>query len=190
MSPVTHFLTGWVLSNLANLTRRERALVTFAGVVPDADGLGVVADFVTRNSANPTDWFSRYHHSLHDLGFALVVSAVCFGFASQRWKVAALAFLSFHLHLLEDLLGSRGPDSYQWPIPYLMPFSSAVQITWQGQWALNAWPNIVITIALLTLTLYLAWSRGYSPVEIFSKNVDQAFVAALRQRVPRKGSIS
>lgn len=44
MSPVTHFLTGWVLANAADLNRRDRAVVTLAAVVPDADGLGVVAE--------------------------------------------------------------------------------------------------------------------------------------------------
>src|SRR5207237_8183208 len=38
MSPATHFLTGWVLANTASLNRRERALVTLAGVVPDIWG--------------------------------------------------------------------------------------------------------------------------------------------------------
>jgi membrane-bound metal-dependent hydrolase YbcI (DUF457 family) len=115
MSPVTHFLTGWVLANSASLGRRERALVALAGVVPDIDGLGIVAEYLTRNSRHPLEWFSTYHHSLHSLPFAVVVAAVTFVLATQRWKTASLAFLSFHIHLLEDLVGSRGPDGYQWP---------------------------------------------------------------------------
>lgn len=186
MSPITHFFTGWVLANSADLRRRERALVTLAGVVPDADGLGIIAEVLARNSSHPVDWFSRYHHSLHNLGFALAVAVTCWAFASQRWKVAGLAFVSFHLHLLEDLLGSRGPEGYQWPIPYLMPFSHAVQLSWRGQWALNAWPNMVVTAALLLVTLRLAWSRGYSPLEMFSTKADSGFVGTLRRRFPLK----
>jgi len=34
MSPVTHFLTGWVFANCARLDRRERALVTVAVAHP------------------------------------------------------------------------------------------------------------------------------------------------------------
>jgi len=45
----------------------------------------------------------------------------------MKWKVALLAFVSFHLHLAEDILGSRGPDGYQWPIRYLKPFSQAAE---------------------------------------------------------------
>lgn len=142
MSPITHFLSGWVLANTVALSRRDRALVTLAGVAPDIDGLGAIADLLTRNSGHPLDWFARYHHSLHNLGFALLVAMAAYALASQRRNAAALAFLSFHVHLLEDLIGCRGPDGYQWPIPYLMPFSRTVELTWRGQWALNAWPRI------------------------------------------------
>jgi len=54
MSPITHFLMGWAVANSApSLDKRERALVTWASVVPDVDGLGIVADWVTRNSSHP-----------------------------------------------------------------------------------------------------------------------------------------
>jgi len=32
------------------------------------------------------------------------------------------------------------------------------------------------------VTLYLAWARGYSPVEMVSERADREFVAALRRR--------
>jgi hypothetical protein len=50
-----------------------------------------------------------------------------------------------------DLVGSRGPAGYQWPIPYLLPFSNSWHWTWKGQWALNAWPNILITIIAVSI---------------------------------------
>jgi membrane-bound metal-dependent hydrolase YbcI (DUF457 family) len=183
MSPVTHFLSGWVLANAANVgSRRERALVTWSAVIPDMDGLGIVAEALTRNSSHPLLWFSRYHHSLHNLAFAIVITILAWFTAQQKWKTAALCFLGFHLHLFEDLLGSRGPDGDQWPIPYLSPFSSSLSLTWHGQWSLNAWPNFALTLALLGITFYLAWSRGYSPLEMFSERANRALVAALRTR--------
>ncbi len=184
MSPVTHFLTGWVFANCVRLDRRERALVTLASVAPDVDGLGIIPELLTRNSTHPLLWFSLYHHSLHTLAFALVIAAIAFALAKQKWKVGFLALVSFHLHLIEDLAGSRGPDGYQWPIPYLKPFSSALQLTWQGQWGLNAWPNVVITATLLLATLWLAWRQGFSPLEMVSSRADAAFVGALRRRFP------
>src|SRR5215510_1891658 len=93
---------------------------------------------MTRNSLHPLLWFSRYHHSLHTLLFAVVIALLAFALAGQRWKTALMCLLGFHLHLFEDLLGSRGPDGDQWPIPYLVPFSSRLNLTWSGQWVLNA----------------------------------------------------
>jgi len=63
-----------------------------------------------------------------------------------------------------------------------------MQITWSGQWQLNAWPNFLITGTALALTFYLAWRRGFSPLEIVSKRADDAFIGALRNRIPRKGA--
>ena len=185
MSPVTHFLAGWLVANAVPLNRRERTLVTLAGVLPDLDGLGLVAEIATRQSAHPLNWWTEYHHLLgHNLGFALLVGAVSFALAKRRSTTALLALASFHLHLLGDLAGARGPDGHQWPIPYLLPFSTVWQLAWSGQWALNAWPNFLITGAALAWTFQLAWQRGYSPMEIFSTRADRAFVVALRNRFP------
>jgi hypothetical protein len=185
MSPVTHFLSGWVLANCARLDRKDRALVTLACVIPDIDGLGIVPELLTRNSTHPLLWFTLYHHSLHNLAFGLVVAALAFAIATRRWTTGLLALLSFHLHLFEDVLGSRGPDGYQWPIPYLAPFSSSLHLTWHGEWSLNAWPNIALTFILLMITFWLAWRRGFSPLEMFSAKANAAFVGALRRRFPR-----
>jgi inner membrane protein len=174
-----------VANSSPSSTARERLLITLAGVVPDIDGLGAIPDWLTRNSVYPLAWFSTYHHRLHNLALGLVAAGVSFALARHRWVTGLLALLSFHIHLLEDLLGGRGPDGYQWPIPYLTPFSKAIEFTWHGQWGLNAWPNFVITFGLLLAAFCLAWSRGYSPLEMLSVRSDKAFVAALRHRFPR-----
>jgi inner membrane protein len=186
MSPITHFLTGWVVANCARLDRKDRAIVALACVAPDVDGLGIIPELLTRNSSHPLLWFTLYHHSLHNLAFALAVAVVAFALATQKWKTAWLALLTFHIHLFEDVLGSRGPDGYQWPIPYLAPFSTRFQLAWRGEWGLNAWPNVAITVVLLLITLWLAWWRGFSPLEMISKKADAALISALRNRFPVK----
>ncbi len=158
-------------------------MIAVAGVAPDLDGLGIVAEVLTRNSAHPLLWWSEYHHVLgHNLGFGLLLTAIAFLLAVRRWLTAGLVLLSFHLHLLFDLVGSRGPDGYQWPIPYLLPFSNAWQLTWRGQWELNAWPNFVVTGAALSVVFVLAWKRGNSPLEVVSASANKSFVEALRRR--------
>jgi LexA-binding, inner membrane-associated putative hydrolase len=101
---------------------------------------------------------------------------------SHPGLTAFLVFVSFHLHLLCDLIGARGPDGDQWPIPYLKPFSNTLQLTWHGQWALNAWQNSLITGFLLLATFWIAWRYGNSPLELISDPANQALTRTLRQR--------
>lgn len=183
MSPITHALAGWAVACSTPLSRRERGLITLAGIIPDLDGFGILVDFVSRHFARPTDFWGTYHHILgHNLSFALVYSAVAFALSTRRWVTAGLVVISFHLHLIGDVLGARGPDGDQWPIPYLIPFSDSVQWVWSGQWPLNAWPNFLITGALVVFTFYIAWRKGISPLEFLSSRANHKLVQALRAR--------
>lgn len=183
MHPISHLLIGWTVANSARLARRDRMLVTLAGVLPDLDGLGVVADILTERTRHRTFYYDAYHHVLaHNLAFGCALSLLAAILAKRRPLTTALAFLSFHLHLLGDLVGSRGPDGYQWPIPYLAPFSDALQLSWSHQWGLKAWPNVTATILLLALALYWTWKRGRSPLEMVSLKGDAALVRTLRVR--------
>ena len=183
MNPVTHLLLSWPVANAGRFNKRRRAAITLAGISPDVDAFGIIADWVTRASASPLHWWDRFHHVLgHNLAFGLTVAGAAFWLSGRRASVAVLALLTFHLHLLCDLMGARGPDGYSWPIVYLYPFSHTWRWVWQGQWAINAWPNFAITAAALFLTLYLAWRRGFSPLEMLSVKIDAALVEALRKR--------
>jgi inner membrane protein len=179
MSPVTHFLSGWVFANCFDLDRRDRTLITWAAVVPDLDGLGAVPEILTRNSDHPWTWFSQYHHSLHTLWFALFCAILAMIIARRRWITGVTVFAAFHIHLLGDLLGARGPDGYVWPITYLWPIRS-VSLSWSGEWPLNSWQNLVITLALLVISVWIIRVKGRSPVEPFSLSADRAVVTAFQ----------
>ena len=183
MHPITHGLTGWVVANSANIDRRDRTIVTVAALIADVDGLGAIAELATRESERPLLWWSDYHHVLcHNVGFALLLVGAAALLSVRRVTTSLLAMFVFHLHLFGDLVGSRGPDGYQWPIPYLLPFSDEGSLIWSGQWELNAWPNIALTAVLIATTLVLAWRRGFSPLELISRRADRALVRALRNR--------
>jgi inner membrane protein len=140
---------------------------------------------------------------LHTLAFAIVFTAFAllasrssnfaFGPAMSRptapatpSTTALLAFVTFHLHVLCDLIGSRSPDGYQWPIGYLQPFSSRTQLIWQNQWSLNSWQNISITFAMVIFTLWLAGRTGSSPLELVSPNANYRFIEVIRRWRPRR----
>jgi hypothetical protein len=72
--------------------------------------------------------------------------------------------------------------------PYLFPFSARWTWIWTGQWKLNAWPNVAITVALLCLSVVMAVRRGFSPVDVFSRSADKFVVAALRNRFGTMGT--
>lgn len=183
MSPVTHFLIGWSVANACTLSRKERAIITIAGIAPDIDGVGLLFDLFGFQKGLHLKWWSTYHHVLgHNIGFGLLLMITTLAFSTRRWVVSVLAMVSFHLHLIGDLVGSKGPDGYQWPIPYLLPFSDAWQWTWSGQWPLNAWQNVLVTVIVTWYMFYLAWKNEVSPLELVSSKANGSFVAALRQR--------
>lgn len=184
MNPIEHFFIGWCVANIpAESTARDRLLITAAAVIPDADGLGMLVEIPTRNTAHPILWWTEYHHVIaHNIGAAVVVTLAALLIANDRWRTGALALLAFHTHILGDIVGARGPDGYQWPIPYFLPFSRTPELSWSGQWPLNGWQNFAITASAIAVTFLVAVRRGYSPLEMISRKADSLFVATLRNR--------
>lgn len=184
MNPATHFLTGWVIANMDHLERRDRTLVTLAAVVPDMDGLGIIPDIMYGSQAGPS-LFQQFHHVVaHNIFFGLFLVLGGYALSKKKGLSAFFILISFHLHLLGDILSGRGPDGAVWPISYLYPIIKSSWF-WPGQWELNAWPNILITAALLGTTLYLVLRKGFSPVSIFSLKADETVVSAIRSRLKR-----
>lgn len=183
MSPITHLLVGWIALERGVMARRDKALVCLAGVAPDLDGIGIVVDFATRQLGLPeTDYYQTYHRMVgHGLPAAIIVAMVagCFGVA--RIRTALLALLAFHLHLLCDILGSRGETAEDiWPIYYLAPWSTGMELRWVDQWHLIGWQNFLITATLMFWAGARATRLGYSPLSLVSGKGDGVLVATLR----------
>lgn len=171
MNPIVHAELSWLGSQKLS-ERRDRLLVTLGGVIPDLDGLTLLAG---------EEAYGEWHHVLtHGIVSAVVLSAALAAFAKRRLAVFGLAFAAFHLHLLCDLLGS-GPG---WPLYYLWPFSRA-ETYWPGQWELASWQNSLIGLAATLLVLACALPRGRTIVELFSTKADAKIVATLRKRFSR-----
>lgn len=184
MSPITHLLASWIIAAKTTDNPRDCRLVTLAGILPDADGLGLLIDLPNRLFRHKEAFFyPQYHHwLLHGALGAVLIAGLLACFARQHWRVALLALIVFHLHLLCDLVGSRGPSPNDlWPIFYLGPFSTHPMWTWHGQWRLDGWQNRVITVTLLLWALWLASRRNDSLVGVFSRRADAIFVGVLRK---------
>ena len=190
MNPVTHWLSGWSVAAASGLDKRERIVFTVAGLIPDIDGLGIVPEFLTAHTSHPLLWYSDYHHIYgHNIVFGVVLTIATYFITKRRWKTAALAFVSFHVHLFCDLLGSGGPHGFKWGIAYFYPFSNK-EFLWQGQWAIVSWQNLTITTAALIYVFYSAARFSRSPLEIFSKKADGAFITAVQRRFKRKHELA
>lgn len=136
-----HLAIGW-LTGHRELSRRDRLLIAWASVAPDLDTAAILFG---------QDAFGRWHHVLcHGIVFALVVTTFIYTI-TRNARVAALAFLSFHLHLVADLLGS----GREWSMSYLHPFSDwQLGISWG--WELASWQNTSIMVALLVAMVFTA----------------------------------
>jgi inner membrane protein len=186
MSPITHFIGSWLVAAAVTDNPRDRRLVTLAGVMPDVDGLGMVVD-VAKSLITGQETMFAYYHRFHHLWLhgwpgALVVVAGLAWFARHRWRVVAGCLITFHLHLLCDLLGSRGPSPADlWPICYSEPLFRNPVWFWKGQWRLDGWQNTSIFVIVFMLALWVAVKRGHSFVGVFSQHADAVFVRVLRK---------
>jgi len=184
MSPVTHLFVSWVIAAKTTNNPRDCRLVTLAGILPDIDGWGAVVDSANQALGHrETLFYEHYHHFLlHGIFGGVAIAALLTCFARQRWRVALLALLVFHVHLLCDLVGSRGPEPYDlWPLFYLGPFSKNVMWIWKGQWSLDAWPNRILSVVMFLWSLKIAVRLGYSFVGVFNRRLDEIFVGVLRK---------
>ncbi len=185
MNTITHFLASWVLADSGGLKKRERALVTWSGVLPDLDGFGVIIDLGNRLLGRPeTDYYETHHHILgHGLAAGMVFAILTGVAGLNRLKAALFSFVAFHLHLLCDLVGSRGSNPLDiWTTSYLAPFSDSLILSWNGQWPLTGWQNTTISVLLMGWILHRAVTQGYSPVSLFSMRADSVFVSTLQAR--------
>lgn len=186
MSPVVHLIGSWLVASATTNNPRDRKLVTLAGVLPDADGLGIIPDVVGSLISGKEctfHYYQTYHHLLlHGWPAAIVVSILFALYAEQRQRVLLLCLLTFHLHLLCDIVGSRGPSPGDlWPICYSEPIFRHPIWFWKHQWKLDGWQNGTIFVVIFLASLWVAVKRGCWFVEIISSRLDSAFVKVLQR---------
>ena len=130
----THIGLSWIVANLARLSVRDRVIVVLAGTLLDLDGAGIVWSQAA---------YDAWHRAAgHGIVFVALVVAAALLFADARWTTAALAVVSFHAHLLLDLVGTGGlPIRYFWPL-------TDHAWSYDGRWVLASWPNVAVMAAV------------------------------------------
>ena len=184
MSPITHLLASWLVAAKTTKNPRDCRLATLAGVLPDADGLGLVADVANELlGRRPTHYYEQLHHYwLHGIFGAALITLTLTLFARDRLRVALVALFQVHLHLLCDFVGSRGPSVEDlWPIFYLGPFDKDSMWIWRGQWRLDGWQNRLIFLATFGTAVVVTLRTGHSVVGVFNRRADRAVVEVLRK---------
>jgi len=187
MSPFTHLLASWFVAAKTADNPRDIRLVTLAGVLPDLDGLGLAVDlFKDPSLSHGAIYYQQYHHWLaHGIAGGVAIAALMACFAQRRWNVFILALAVFHLHLICDLLGSRGPSPHDlWTIFYLGPFSRHWELLWPYQWPLDGWQNRIIGCTLFLTSLWMARRDGHSFLGVFNRRADAAVVSVLQKWFP------
>ena len=168
-----HLLISWHLARKLAPDVPARRWIGWAGVLPDLAGAGLLVDYGTGR----TNYYEQWHHLLGHNFFAGLLLAGLAGLFCRSLAIGFWAGVSFHFHLVADLISGRGPDGFGWPIVYGWPVS-AREWQWSGQWRLDAWPNTAVFLALLAWALAIATRSGRSPLELVSTRVDRRVIAA------------
>lgn len=142
-----------------------------------------VARSIVSGQPNNFQFYQHYHHVLgHGWPAASVICGLLASFARKRSRAFIWCLVTFHLHLLCDLLGSRGPSPGDlWPICYSEPLFRHPIWFWKNQWRLDGWQNQIIFVLIFATALWRAVRTGNSFVEVFSRKGDAVFVQVLRK---------
>ncbi|PCJ52047.1 MAG: hypothetical protein COA79_25045 [Planctomycetota bacterium] len=169
MSPGSHFIISWIGSATFLKERRERILVACAGLAPDLDGAGIIIDFIT----GTTNYYQEFHHYAgHSILSAIIFTLLATIIAkNQKLLVCSLTFLVVHIHYLCDIVGSKGPDGFHWPLYYFYPFNTTFELSWSGQWELSSWQNLLVLFISFILCGLIMAKKQISPFEIFNNRV-------------------
>jgi membrane-bound metal-dependent hydrolase YbcI (DUF457 family) len=174
MTPITHGLIGWITATPLS-ERKDRYLVTLAGIAPDIDGIGALIDI---------EYYSRYHHIIaHNLIFGIILALFSMLISANKKLTSLLVFVSFNLHILGDLLGSGAG----WGVSYLWPLNNqSFEFIPPYQWELDSWQNFIATALCIIIIITISLKKKITIVELFNKKVDQKIVTVFNQWFGKK----
>ncbi len=137
MSPLTHLLASWIIAAKTTDNPRDCRLVTLAGILPDADGLGLVVD-MANNQLRHTDtyfYYPEYHHWLMHGAFGGGIdgrSLAGLRPATMAGGAARVGGLSFALVMRSSLVRAGLRKSFVAPLYCWGRFRGTESWLWHG----------------------------------------------------------
>lgn len=171
MTPQSHLVISWVLSNLNCDKRKDRIVTTVCGVIPDIDGLGLIV--VKIFGVEKYYWLELLHHKVgHNIFGVIVIGLIAYCVCERRILPAIIAIIAYLTHIFCDLMGSAASDGGIWPIYFFWPFSlHETTISWQ--WPLQDWKNVLITAIFIVTMIMITSNKKRSFLEMFSPRFDK-----------------
>jgi inner membrane protein len=168
MQVFAHAGIGWILAEAGRGDRRFRQAVFLAAVIPDIDGLSLLAGL---------EAYSTYHDRItHSVPFAVLVSLIGAAFCHRhRAKVVVFTQLAFFSHILGDYFLSG------WPIALWFPFGRTEIMSAHALW-LGHPVNHVLNAVSVACMIWMGWRFKRTPFEVVSASLDQRVCNLLFRR--------
>lgn len=156
----THILSGWLIGQCAQTTKRQRLWCMLSASAADLDGLGILFSEAS---------YVAYHHILfHNALFACALTVIAYVLFHKQ-RMIWLTLMCTHVHLLLDLLGS----GKHWGIAYLYPFHQA-KLSCPWGWELNSWQNYTCLGLMLLALIPICLKKKQTPFECIVPSLDQS----------------
>jgi len=183
---LSHAMISWTIAQGAGTELRDRRLVTWLGIVPDADAIVYVVGAIPNLSLDEGFmlYASMHHHHTHGAAMLLAGSAVAAVLGRNRAGTVLLAGVAIVVHLLCDVIGSGSG----FPIYPFWPFDewlAGISIAWTVPWSVpvREWPNLVAGFVLLVGAFAYGYRIGRTPLEAISLRMDRELMRHLRARL-------
>ncbi|MHC4821101.1 MAG: metal-dependent hydrolase [Planctomycetota bacterium] len=176
-----HLFLSYLLPGTSLRERRDRVIVTLAGLGPDVDAPILLA--------MGEDAFVKYHHDwTHHLAGAFAAFGLALLFGKKRWACAGWAAAAWCLHLLLDMIGAgdRSPGHpFEYRLPLFWPFGGREFEPFAFAWPLNSWQNAAIMVAAIVAMGWMGVRHRRTVLEVLSPRADRAVVTVLLRRFGR-----
>jgi membrane-bound metal-dependent hydrolase YbcI (DUF457 family) len=156
MTPLAHFLYGWIIANLFKLDIRSKVFVLLSAVLPELDAIPILFD---------KELFYKTHHVITHNLFAGIVFALVFTLLSKkqyRKLTVSATLIAWCVHLVADVLTTNWPVSFFWPFS---DFSYSIVTIWSNNFIYGPVNFAANFIAILgTLIIFVKLKR--TPLEV------------------------